>query len=90
MIRDKMTPSLAKIQQQLNKLPQQAYEVFVANTPVNSGNARRRTQLKGSTIEANYAYATRLDQGYSQQKPKGMTEPTDKFIRTQLTKIIRK
>jgi hypothetical protein len=90
MAQDNITPSLAKIQQQLNKLPQQAYEVFVANTPQRSGNARRRTQLKGSTIEANYAYATRLDQGYSQQKPKGMTEPTDKFIRRQLTKIIRK
>jgi hypothetical protein len=90
MSKDKMTPSLAKIQQQLNKLPQQAYEVFVENTPVNSGNARRRTQLKGSTIEAKYAYATRLDNGWSKQSPKGMSEPTDKFIRTQLTKIIRK
>jgi hypothetical protein len=87
---DKMTPSLAKIQQQLNKLPKQAYDVFLANTPVNSGNARRRTKLVGNTIEAKYAYATRLDNGWSKQSPKGMSEPTDKFIRTQLTKIIRK
>jgi hypothetical protein len=90
MSNDKMTPSLSKIQKQLAELPKQAYDVFVANTPKRSGNARRSTKLNGSIIEAKYAYAQRLDEGWSNQSPNGMSAPTDKFIQQQLKQIIRK
>jgi hypothetical protein len=39
------------------------------------GNARRKTTLKNDTIHANYAYATRLDNGWSKQSPNGMSKP---------------
>lgn len=58
-----------------------AYRVFYANTPVKTGNARRNTKLVGSSIEAKYPYAVRLDRGWSKQSPKGMTIPTIRFIR---------
>ena len=45
-------------------------------TPVASGNARRRTRVQGNEIRADYAYADRLDKGWSKQAPQGMTEPT--------------
>ena len=57
-----------------------AYKVFYKNTPVRSGNARRNTDLRQDEIQANYPYATRLDQGYSKQSPQGMVEPTMKWL----------
>lgn len=58
-----------------------AYKAFVRNTPVRSGNARRNTRKSSNSIDANYAYAQRLEQGYSRQAPKGMTEPTIEEVR---------
>ena len=88
-ISNKITPLLKKQQQQIKKLPDQAYKVFVKNTPVRSGNARRNTKLKGKKqIEANYPYAQRLDQGYSKQSPEGMVQPTEDFIIAQFNKIM--
>ena len=58
----------------------QALDVFVANTPVRTGNARRSTSLKSDVISANYNYASKLDQGYSKQSPQGMSEPTIKVF----------
>jgi len=67
------------------------YEYFKSITPVQTGNARRNTKLNDTTIEANYNYADRLDQGYSKQAPKGMTEPTinkmDKYLDEEVKKI---
>jgi hypothetical protein len=62
------------------KLADEAFKVFRANTPIRSGNARRNTNLYQDSIEANYAYAQRLDGGYSPQAPRGMTQPTDDYI----------
>jgi hypothetical protein len=45
------------------------------------GNAKRRTRKTGNDIDANYAYAVRLDNGWSKQAPNGMTEPTIEHIR---------
>lgn len=66
-----------------------AIETFIEFTPKRSGNARDKTRLKGDTIHANYAYAARLDQGYSKHKGGvGMTEPTVKAIQNYLeTKV---
>ena len=71
-------------------LPAEAYDVFRDNTPVRSGNAYRRTTLRGSTISANYPYAEKLDEGYSQLKPNGMTAPTEKFLQKRINTLIGK
>lgn len=89
-INDTITLSLEKIQSQLDRLPQQAYDVWIQSTPVRTGNARRRTRLRGNEIDARYPYAVPLDQGRSRQAPDGMVKPTERFIEQQLRKIIRK
>ena len=81
-------------------LTDDAYKYFVAQTPVRSGNARRNTNLASikdsktglskATIEGDYAYAQRLDEGYSQQAPTGMTAPTEKYIERRLNELVRK
>ena len=71
-------------------LPKEAYDVFRDATPQRSGNAYRKTQLRGSTIDANYAYAEKLDAGYSQKKPEGMTVPTEKFLEKRVAELIGK
>ena len=54
-----------------------AYSTWTQFTPIDTGNARNRTRLKGTEIHANYPYATRLDQGWSKQfQGQGMTKPT--------------
>lgn len=64
-----------------NKISSVAFKEFVKNTPIRSGNARRNTHLAGNAIIADYAYAQRLEEGYSDQSPSGMTAPTIEFIR---------
>ncbi len=85
-----MSASLKRIQKDLAKLPDLAYKEFVKNTPVRSGNARRKTKLVGKEIRADYPYATRLDQGYSDQAPDGMSKPTEDYVKQQTDKIMRK
>lgn len=67
-----------------DKIAKAAYPVFVDNTPIKTGNARRNTKVNvgpnRGEIAANYPYATRLDEGYSRQRPHGMTKPTLKWI----------
>ena len=73
-----------------------AYDAFKGNTPIGDpnrwksrrapknykpGNARRKTVLRSNEIQANYPYAKRLEEGWSSQAPKGMTEPTIKEVR---------
>lgn len=89
-IKDSITPDLEKFRKQLDNLPQEAYQVFVKNTPVDTGNARRNTRLKNDTIEANYSYAVPLDNGHSRQSPDGMVKPTEQFIADRVDKILRK
>lgn len=89
-ISDGITASLRRIQSELDRVPQQAYDFWVKTTPKKTGNARRRTRLKGSTIEANYPYAEPLDSGSSRQAPQGMSEPTERYITQLVQKIMRK
>ena len=86
-VQDKLTGELKKIQQQLKKLPQEAYNHFVSVTPIDTGNARRRTKLKGDVIQARYPYAQRLDEGWSKQAPDGMSLPTERFLRRRIKQI---
>lgn len=86
---DNLTSKFKKIQNKLNNVPEDAYDFFVKQTPIRSGNARRRTKLRNKeTIVADYPYAERLDNGYSKQSPKGMVNPTTNFIRKRVKDIL--
>ena len=89
-INNKITPLLKKQQAALAKLPEEAYKVFVKETPVRSGNARRNTKYQKTKkqINANYPYAQRLDEGYSKQSPEGMVKPTEEYIIDRFYKIM--
>lgn len=90
-IDDKITPVLKGMAAQLAKYPQDAEDKFVALTPIDTGNARSRTKLVGNdTIEANYPYAQRLDQGWSKQAPNGMVKPFDAWVRGKVKQIFGK
>ena len=89
-IKDNISPSLQRITKQIENLPKEAFTEFVKDTPVRSGNARRKTRLNGSTIVAGYNYAKKLDEGYSQQAPDGMTKPTEDFVKKRMAQILRK
>ena len=84
-----LTSKLQKIQKKLAQVPNEAYKEFVQETPVRTGNARRKTRLQGKTITAQYPYAKKLDDGYSKQSPDGMTKPTEAFIRKRVKDIFR-
>ena len=89
-IKNNITKSLKKIEKNLVGVPKEAYKEFVANTPIRSGNARRKTRLQGKTINAAYPYAKKLDEGFSQQSPDGMSKPTEDFIKKRVAAILRK
>jgi hypothetical protein len=80
---------LKVVMAQVQKLPQEAYNHFKSITPIDTGNARSRTSLKGNkTIEADYPYAQRLDNGWSKQhRGQGMTKPTEEFINKRIKQI---
>ena len=78
---------LDKIKTDLAQLPADAHTKFVSITPIDTGNARRSTALRGTAIDANYAYAQRLNTGWSKQAPNGMTDDTIDFIRDQIRKM---
>ncbi|MFY8212575.1 MAG: hypothetical protein ACOVLB_07930 [Candidatus Nanopelagicus sp.] len=88
-VKNTISASLKNIQQKLAALPQEAFKEFVSNTPIRSGNARRKTKLKSNEIHADYPYAQKLDQGYSKQKPKGMVKPTEAFIKKRIKQILK-
>lgn len=90
--------TLTNIEKKLGKLPREAYNEFVKNTPIKTGNAKKSTKLSGQTIEANYNYAGVLDKGRhmtrrgmrgSDQAPEGMTKPTVKYLNKRLKQIIQ-
>ena len=90
-IKDGITSDLKRIQKELATLPKQALDKYVSLTPIDGGNARRKTKLRGKdTISANYAYAGRLDEGYSKQSPEGMTKPWEKWLEKKVDDIMDK
>jgi hypothetical protein len=89
---------IAKLEKDLDNLPKETYQEFKKNTPIKSGNAKRNTKLKGSTISADYPYAGVLDKGRhmtnrgmrgSDQAPEGMTKPTLKFLTKRIREILK-
>ena len=89
-IKDKMSPSLKKIRQDIDGVPESAYAFWRRTTPIRSGRARRSTRLNNNTIEARYPYAEALDSGSSKQAPQGMSKPTTDFLDREYRKRIRK
>lgn len=87
-INDTISLKLKDIEKKVKNLPADAHKVFVQETPIRKGNARRNTKLNKNNIEANYPYAQRLDEGYSKQSPEGMTQPTIDYIIQQYNKIM--
>jgi hypothetical protein len=83
-----------KRMKQLAKLPKflmaEALDLTKENTPIASGNARKKTVIKGNKIVSDYAYAGRLDSGYSKQAPNGFTEPTIKQLQQEANTFVRK
>ena len=81
---------------ELQDLPQEAMKkalpVTKSNTPIREGNARRRTKLSSDklTINSNYSYAGRLDDGWSKQSPKGFTKPTINALGSIVDKLARR
>ena len=73
-----------------NQMAKLALPTFLANTPIRTGNARSNTSVRNDEIRADYAYATRLDDGYSKQRPNGMTRPTIKFLQDYIRKNLGK
>ena len=81
-VRLKSPASLEKVQKNIERIPRQAHRKFVEETPRDRGNAKRKTGfINGNTIDANYNYAVRLNEGYSKQAKLGMTVPTINYIR---------
>lgn len=76
---------LAQVERFAQELPSRAHAQFVQETPIRSGNARSKTDLRGNEIQANYGYSVRLEkESWSRQAPNGMSEPTIEWIRSQL------
>jgi hypothetical protein len=83
----------------LGAVPKAAVTEYQKLTPVKSGNARKRTTLKGNSIQANYPYAEVLDAGRgnrdgqmrgSTQAPKGMTKPWELWLQKYLDKLMKR
>lgn len=91
-------------------LPRDSLKQMKEETPIQSGNARRKTVLStnknGFKLTGNYPYSGVIDKGgypnppkegtgktrngYSTQAPKGVTEPTVKFIEKTMRRKIRR
>lgn len=80
---------LARVRREIDGLPEETYRYWQSQTPVRSGRARANTTLKGTTIHADYPYAGRLDEGWSNQSPRGMTTPTLEWLRRRWLKIFK-
>jgi hypothetical protein len=89
-IDDKITPSCQKKLKQLDAVPDDVYNFWKAHTPVRTGRARRNTFLKKDEIIAAYPYAQRLDDGYSNQAPDGMSKPTEAYFKRRIDAILGK
>jgi hypothetical protein len=87
---NKFKATSLKMIRELQDYPKNVHKFFVAQTPIDTGNARSRTSLSGNTINASYPYAQRLDQGYSKQAPRGMVAPTEQYAQQLAKKITGK
>jgi hypothetical protein len=71
-------------------LIKEALQITKDNTPIASGNARRNTKKQSNKIISDYAYAGRLNDGYSRQAPQGFTKPTIEQLDDEANNYVRK
>jgi hypothetical protein len=82
---------MTQLAEGIGKTFEKTFKKFKAITPKDTGNARSKTRFQNkNTIEAHYQYAGRLDNGYSKKAPKGMVEPSIKFLDDEIQKLVRK
>lgn len=71
-----------------DRLAREGAKFLESITPIDTGNARRSTNSRGSDIHANYVYAGRLDDNHSKQtQGKGLINPTLDFLTETVTKL---
>lgn len=71
-----------------DKLANIAHDHLRKITPVDSGNARKKTTVSKDQVHADYAYAERLDKNWSPQtKGQGLIEPTLAAVQGYIDKI---
>jgi len=83
----KLERRMQEVERFLDDLPKAMSEQFINNTPIDTGNARNSTSLRGKSITADYPYAGPLHKGSSRQAPEGMTTPTIEWVRQELRKL---
>jgi hypothetical protein len=89
--RNLLTPALKKIRQDLANLPAETHMEFIKQTPIDTGNARRKTRLVNQRkIVAGYSYAARLNNGWSRQAPLGMVKPVREWFKKRIKQILYK
>lgn len=86
-VKDNISQAIKDMKKEVDSIPKEALKEFIQLTPIDKGNARKRTSLEGTTIKANYPYAQRLDEGWSKQAPKGMVQPLEKWLDKRINKI---
>jgi hypothetical protein len=90
--KNSIVPHHARFLAKLQPIPGRAYEYFKGVTPIKTGNAKRNTNFEkrtnGGTIRGDYPYANRLNEGYSKQAKRGMTEPTIREIRRMVRRVL--
>ncbi len=90
-IKDNITPGIQNIIKVLQEsLPKVATDAFRKNTPIRTGNARRKTRQSGMSVKASYPYATNLEKGSSRQAREGMSKPTSRTLNKYLKRELRK
>lgn len=85
--KSKIQARLNEIDRKVNRIKDHAHEEFRKITPIRTGNARSKTNRINRGVEAAYHYANKLNDGFSRQAPKGMTDPTVEAIREFVRKI---
>lgn len=85
--RSKIRARIQEVDRKVNRIKDHAHEEFRKITPIRTGNARSKTNRINRGVEAAYPYANRLNDGYSRQAPKGMTDPTVEKIQQYVRKI---
>ena len=81
---------LTSLPKQKSRAWREAGEVFRSLTPVKSGNARRNTRISDTEIHADYAYADKLDMGWSAQAPEGMSKETLRVLEAKINRDLGK
>ena len=88
------TKEFTKAMNRLEVMPRsvmkQLYPYYLSKTPIRGGNARNRTKLSRLGINSNYAYAGRLDEGWSKQSPDGFTAPSEKQLDQLVTNAVKR